>query len=102
MILVEKERNISTQREGLLLMISDLNQSIKDKTKQCHEMDQFRIQAMNLEEELAQTKEELRKRSDELLSFNQDDTLPDNYFDRASVDRVNQPRFSFYEHKEQK
>jgi hypothetical protein len=33
MILVEKERNISTQREGLLLMISDLNQSIKDKTK---------------------------------------------------------------------
>lgn len=33
-------------------------------------MDQFRIQAMNLEEELAQTKEELRKRSDELLSFN--------------------------------
>ena len=62
MTLAEKERNLSTQCESLMMMISDQNQTIKEKTKQCYEMDQYRIQSMNLEEDLLKTKEELRKK----------------------------------------
>lgn len=97
MTLAEKERNLSTQRDSLMMMISDQNQTIKEKTKQCYEMDQYRILSMNLEEDLLKTKEELRKKSVELLSFNQDDCMPDDYFERDRIGRESEPRMSFYE-----
>jgi hypothetical protein len=61
------------------------------------DLDHLKHHAIYLTEELDKAKQDIEQKNSTILSFNQDDSTPDDYFDKSSeYHTVRQSRLSFH------